>query len=160
MDIVSVSTVVAAAGVMVGVVLAILELRNIKRTRQMELIMGVYELFGTREYRDAWEKVRTSEFKDYDGYVKKHGLTDFMQIAALFEELGFLLHRKFLDIDIVRELLSESTKMTWEKVKPIVEDARKKVSQRKSGEYVPILKMWEYLYNELQKREHTLQTQP
>ncbi len=157
LDIPSISAVVAAVGVIVGVVLAILELRNITKTRQMELIMSIYSLFTTRGYMEAWEKIRTREFKDYDVYVKKHGLADFMQVAGLFEGLGFLLHRKFLDIDLVRELMNESTKMTWEKVKPMVEDARKQLSQRKLGEYVPIYQWWEYLYNEMQKREQTLQ---
>lgn len=159
MDIASISAIIAASGVIVGVVLAILELRNIARTRQMELIMSIYSLFSTREYIEAWEKIRTREFKDYNGYVKKHGLADFMQVASLFEGLGFLVHRRFLNIDTVRELMNESTKMTWEKVKPMIEDARKQLSQRKLGEYVPIYQWYENLYNELQKREKTLQTQ-
>ncbi len=157
LDVPSISAIIAAIGVLVGVILAVLELRNIARTRQMQLVMDIYSLFTSREYVDAWEKIRTSEFKDYEGYAKKHGLTDFMQVAALFEGLGFLLHRRFLDIDLVRELMNESTKMTWEKVRPMIEDARKQFSQRKSGEYVPIYQWWEYLYNELQKRERSLQ---
>ena len=159
MDIASISALVAAVGVLVGVVLAILELRNIARTRQMELIMSIYSLFTRREYIDALEKIRTREFKDYEGYTKKHGVTDLVQVSGLYEGLGFLLHRKFLDVDTVRELLSESTKMVWEKVKPMVEDARKQLSQRKSGEYIPVYQWWEYLYNELKKREQTLQAQ-
>ncbi len=71
LDIPSISALVAAVGVIVGVVLAILELRNITKTRQMELIMSIYSLFTTRGYMEAWEKIRTREFKDYDGYVKK-----------------------------------------------------------------------------------------
>ena len=156
LDVPSISAIIAATGVLVGVILAVLELRNIARTRQMQLVMDIYSLFTSREYVDAWEKIRTREFKDYEGYASKHGLTDFMQVAALFEGLGFLLHRGFLDIDLVRELMNESTKMTWEKVKPMIEDARKQLGQRKSGEYVPIYQWWEYLYNELQKREQSL----
>ncbi len=158
MDIASISAVVAATGVLAGVVLAILELRNITKTRQMELIMSIYSLLATREFVDAWEKMRTREVKDYDGYVKKHGLGELNQVVFIFEGLGFLLHRKFLDIDIVRELLNESTKMTWEKIKPLAEDARKQLGQRKFGEYVPNYQWTEYLYNELQKREQQLTT--
>ncbi|UCG35972.1 MAG: hypothetical protein JSV64_04895 [Candidatus Bathyarchaeota archaeon] len=104
MDIASVSALVTAAGVIVGVVLAILN-----------------------------------------------------TVGWAFEGLGFLLHRKFPDIDTVRELMSESTKMTWERVKPMAEDVRKQLSQRKLGGYVPLYQWWEYLYNELQKREQGLQ---
>jgi len=158
LDIASISTVVAAGGVIVGVILAILELRNITKTRQMELIMSIYSRLSTREFLDTWEKMRTTDFEDYDEYVKKHGLTDLNIVGWVFEGLGFLLHRRFLDIDTVRELISESTKMTWEKVKPMAEDVRKQLSQRKFGEYTPLYQWWEYLYNELKKREQTLQT--
>lgn len=114
-SITAVSGILAAIGVLIGVVLAILELRNITKTRQMELIMSIYSRLSTREFLEAWEKMRTGEFKDYDGYVKKHGLVDLNIVGWVFEGLGFLLHRGFLDIDTVRELMSESTKMTWEK---------------------------------------------
>ncbi len=157
LDIQSISVVVAAIGVLVGVALAILELRNISKTRQMQLVMNIYSLYTTRQFTDAWENLRTRETKDYDGYVKKHGLTDFMQVVSLFEGLGFLVHKGFLDIDLVRELMSESTKMAWEKAGPMIEDARKRLNQRKSGEYIPVCQWWEHLYNELQKREQTLQ---
>jgi len=156
LDIPSITGIVATVGVLVGAILAILELRNITKTRQMELVMGIFSLFGTREFIDAWERVRTRESGDYDVYVKKHGWADVQQVSSIFEGLGFLLHRKFLDVDVVHELLSESTKMTWERVKPMVEDAKRRLSQRKSGEYIPIYQWWEYLYNEIQKREQQL----
>jgi hypothetical protein len=159
LDIPSISAVVVAFGVIIGIVFAVLELRNITKTRQMELIMNIYSRFGTREYIDAWEKIRTRESKDYDEYIKKHGWADVMQVSSAFEGLGLLVHRKFLDIDLAHELLSESTKMTWEKVKPMIEDARKQLTQRKFGEYIPIYQSWEYLYNEMQKREQRLQAQ-
>jgi len=63
LDIPSISAVVAAIGVLVGVVLAIVELRNITKTRQMELIMSIYSLFTTRQYMEAWEKLRTRDSK-------------------------------------------------------------------------------------------------
>ena len=44
--------------------------------------MAIYSLFGTGEYIGAWEKIRTREIRDYDGYVKRHGLADFMQVAS------------------------------------------------------------------------------
>ncbi|UCB60075.1 MAG: hypothetical protein JSW72_08185 [Candidatus Bathyarchaeota archaeon] len=102
MDLASISAAVAAGGVIVGVVLAILELRNITKTRQMELIMSIYSRLSSREFLDAWEKMRTGEFKDYEWYVKTHGLADLNVVGWVFEGLGFLMHRRFLDIDTVR----------------------------------------------------------
>ena len=85
------------------------------------------------------EKIRTREFKDYEGYMKKHGVTDLVQVSGLYEGLGFLLHKRFLDINTIRELLSESTKMAWEKVKPMVEDARKQLHKKEVRRIYPSL---------------------
>ena len=157
LDIPSMSAAIASFGVIVGVVFALLELRNIARTRQMELIMNIYSRFSTREYVDAWEKIRTRESQDYDEYLKKYGWADVTQVSSLFEGLGVLVHRKFMGINLVLELLSESTKMTWEKVKPMIEDARTHLTQRKAGEYIPIYQWWEYLYNEVKQNERIQQ---
>ena len=157
MEVTAISAVVAAAGVIVGVVFAVLELRNITRTRQMQLVMNTYSLFTTRQYMEAWEKLRTRDTGNYEEYVQEHGLADVMQVAALFEGLGFLLHRRFLTVDLVQELMSESTKMAWEKVEPLVDAARKRVGARRPGEYVPVYQWFEYLYHELKAREARLQ---
>jgi len=84
LDIPSISAIIAAIGVLVGVIIAILELRNIARTRQMQLIMSIYSLFTRREYTDAMEKIRTRKFKDYEEYTKQHGITDLIQVSALY----------------------------------------------------------------------------
>ncbi|MGD8505482.1 MAG: hypothetical protein PVF15_02320 [Candidatus Bathyarchaeota archaeon] len=152
----AISAVVAAVGVIVGVVFAVLELRNATRQRRTELLVNIYSNWATKEWAGALEKVRTRESKDFQEYAKEYGLTEFYQVLAVFEGLGHM-HRNLIDKDLVCELISESTKMAWEKVKPMVQGARKRIAQRKSGEYVPVYKWWEYVYNEVRKREQGLQ---
>ncbi|MFX1351513.1 MAG: hypothetical protein ACFFA1_04765, partial [Promethearchaeota archaeon] len=53
--------------------------------------------------------------------------------------------------DFVCDVISESTMMTWEKVKPMIENAREQLGQRGLGEYLPVFKWWEYFYNEVKK---------
>ncbi len=158
-DIPSISALVAAVGVLVGVVFAVLELRSATRQRRTELLVNIYSNWATREWASALEKVRTRESKDFREYAKEYGLTEFYQVMAVFEGLGHLMHRNLIDKDLVCELMNESTKMAWEKVKPMVEDARKRIAQRKPGEYIPVYKWWEYVYNEVKKREQRLAIQ-
>jgi len=151
LDIASVSALVAAIGVIVGIILTIKQLRNLVKQRQTDLVMRLHSRFGTREFIDAWEKILTREFDDYNKYVKKYGLSDVAIVGSFFEGIGVLLHRRLIDIDLVGELFRESSKMTWERTRPIVEGQRKQYDEPKWGEW------WEYLYNEMQKREQTLQ---
>ena len=119
--------------------------------------MSLYSRFGSAEFANALERIRTSEYKDYHEYVKKYGVAELYQVGSVFEGLGFLMHRKLVDKDLASLFSSSESLITWEKIKPMVEDARKKLSQRKAGEYIPMLVWWEYFYNEVKKREQTLQ---
>ncbi len=151
LDIPSISAVVAAVGVIVGVVLAILELRNITKTRQMELIMRLYSTFITKEFQDAYETLWTTDFKDYNEVLKKGYLIRLRTIGGFFEGIGVLLHRKLVDIGLVDDLFRESIKLMWEKAKAPLCDARQRLNMPNYGRF------FEYLYNELQKREQTPQ---
>jgi hypothetical protein len=71
--------------------------------------------------------------------------------CLFFEGVGILLYRKLIDIELVDDLFSIAIKQMWEKVKPIVEGVRKERNLPQYWEY------FEYLYNEMQKRERKLQ---
>jgi hypothetical protein len=66
-----------------------------------------------------------------------------------FEGVGVLLQRKLLDIGLVSDLFGAEVKLAWKAVKPIVEERRKDFNEPKIYEW------FEYLYNEVKKREQT-----
>jgi len=88
-----------------------------------------------------WQVV-TREEKDYNEYVRNYGGTELLQTSTFAEGVGFLLHRKLLDIDMARELLGEPLKLIWEKNEAVL----KKMN-------ADACFWFEYLYNELKKRE-------
>jgi len=157
-DISTLSTVVAATSVVIGVVLAVLELRNLVKTRQTDLVIRLYTTMGSKEFQDAWQKFSSLEFSDYNDYVKRYGSlssenpahTAIFMVCLYFEGVGELLYRKLIDINMVDDLFTFPIKTGWEKVKLFVESARKQLN-------APSLFEWfEYLYNEMEKREQKL----
>lgn len=70
-----------------------------------------------------------------------------------FEGIGVLLYRELIDIDLTEDIFSGSIKKTWGKVKPIVEDDRKKLDDPATVDW------FECLYNEMKKREQKLLAQ-
>ena len=152
-DIASISAVVAAIGVLIGVAIAILQLRDLVKTRQTDLVIRLYSTLGSNEMLEAWEKVRTRKYMNLNGYLKKYGLSEINKVAFFSEGIGVLLHRRFIDIGLVDDLFSTPIKITWEKMKPISEGARKHYNRPQ------IFEWYEYLYNELKKREQTTQAQ-
>ena len=150
-DVTSVSAVVAVAGVLVGVVLTILQLRNLVKQRQTELIMKLYSDFNSLDFQKIWEEVLKREAKDADDYQEKYGWAEYTAVGMFFEGLGILLKRKLINIELVDDMFTTPIKWTWEKVKDLVMEARKDSNQPE------IFEWFEYLYNEMKKREQKLQ---
>jgi len=153
-DISTLSVVVAAASVLVGMVFAVMQLRDFVRTRQTDLVMRLYSSYGSREFQEAWVETLRLEFKDYGDYLKKYGAaspepvyTSVNMVAAFFEGIGILLHRKLVNINLVDDLFSSDIIITWHKMKPIVEGWRKHFNRPQISEW------FEYVYNEMKKRE-------
>jgi len=157
-DISSVSAIVAAVGVIVGVYLTVVELRHLRKQRQTDLLVRLapWLNMSSSELQQAYVKVLNLEFNDYDDFVKKFGppLAEkpeqmaIMTIGNYFEAIGALLKRKLLDINLVWDYWGETFIMLWGKLKPYAEGLRKEYNQQIDNA--------EYLYNEMQKIEQQL----
>jgi len=158
-DISTLSIVIAAASVVAGVIFAVLQLRNLVKMRKTDLVIRLYSTFGSKEFQEARFKFLNLEFQNYNDYVKRYGplfsespahIATTM-VGMFFESAGVLLRRKLIDIDLVEDLLTGATQRAWRKMKPIAEGARKQLNEPRIWEY------FEYLNNEMQKREQRLQ---
>jgi hypothetical protein len=146
----TVSIAIASAGILVAAIYYILQLRHQNRMRQTDLVMRLYSTFGSKEFQDAWTRIESSKFKNYDEYIKKCGSGDYVQCATFFEGIGVLLQKKLIDINLVDALFSEPLKHMYERMKPMIEGNREQFHTQRVFEY------FEYLYNELKKREQQL----
>jgi hypothetical protein len=156
-DVTEISAVVAAAGVLVGVVLAVLQLRDFVRTRQTDLLMRLYSIWEDEAFQEAAWRVMELEYKDYEDYVKKYGVTGTLhnvsvwRVGHFFNGIGVLVQSQLADINLVDKLFGFYVIWLWEIMKPMVEGSRKQFNVPKSLEW------FEYLYNEMKKREQKLQ---
>jgi hypothetical protein len=154
-DITEISAVVAAAGVLVGVVYYIIDMRNQTILRKTDLVMRLFSTFSSVDHRTAGKKVIWIDYKDYDDYVKKYGAPNSEEpiptavdtVLYFYEEVGVLLSKKLIDIDLIDQLFGYNIMLVGAKVMPIIEEGRRRLD-------VP--RFWinfEYLYNEMKKRE-------
>jgi hypothetical protein len=143
-------------GVIIGVVFTVLQLRDLVKTRQTDLILRLQSSWRSRELRESYVAVMGMKYKNYDEFAKKYPLwgegsgapeaRGVSEVGSFFDGVGILLHRKLLDVEMVDELFGIFIKATWEKLQPGIEGRRK--------EFDPGLRKWfEYLYNEVKKRE-------
>lgn len=152
MELAAVSVVVAATSVVIGVVFAILKMRDSSRLRHTGLIIQLDPALrpSLDELGEAGLTIASRDCADYAGYVETHGdpMTDgaFAKIALYYEGLGFLLHRQLIDIDEIEYLVSGTVPRLWQHVQPLVIGVRAQYGQ-------PSLFRWfEYLAERTQKR--------
>jgi hypothetical protein len=154
-DIETVSIVIASASVVAGIVYYAFELRNQAKIRQTDLIMRLQSAWRSKELRESYRIVMGMKFKDYNEFANQFPLWEgagtpetraVAEVGSFFDSIGILLHRKLIDIEMVDELFSFYIKAAWEKLKLGIDGRRKELD--------PTLRKWfEYLYNEMKKRE-------
>jgi hypothetical protein len=158
-DIQTVSIMLASASVIAGVVYYALQVRHQTKIRQTEHVMRLYSAWGSDEYREAAFIFFTTDWNKYKDEVEQSPLIELLdkpifqvytKINLFFEGIGILLHRGLIDVELVEDMFSNLIKDSYERVKPVVEGIR---SRGKSQHY----EWFEYLYNEIEKREQKLQ---
>jgi len=157
-DIQTVSIAFASAGVFLAAIYYIFQIRHQTRIRKTDLLTRLVSTYGSREYTKALMRVLALEFRDYDDFVEKYGpipslnpdTVAFRMISIFGEELGMLLRRGLIDPDMTISIFSVG--ILWEKLKPIVEGVRKHFNEPR------LFEDFEYLYNEMKKREQKLQS--
>ena len=155
-DIQTISIVIAAASIVIGVSDSILrsryareERRRELETRQAQLFMQIFDNFHQPEFLDKFADFLTWHWNDYKDFMERYGPKNpkawysFGSIAAFFEGIGVLVHRKFIDADLVSQLMARHIVLFWERTRPISEGLRKQFK-------LPEVDIWvEYLYNKI-----------
>jgi hypothetical protein len=151
-DIQTISIAIASASVVAGVIYYSVQIRHQTKARRTEIIWKNYQSFNSKEFLEAMFKVWNLEFVDYNDFVKKYGppwsenpvSVALALVGNMFEGAGELLHKGLADYETVSNI---PTGITWEKIKPIAEGARKQYN------FPHLWIEFEYLYNEMKKRE-------
>ncbi len=149
------STAIAALSVVIGVVFAIIQMRDAAKARHTELIIELNPALkvGIDDISEALPRIWSLDYDDYEDYLAKYGdpLGDrsYYVVTEYYNGLGFLLHRGLVDIEEIEYLLSGTVSETWEKVQPVVEGMR-----RQHG-ISDLCEWFEYLYERVRERERT-----
>jgi hypothetical protein len=145
-DVQTVSIVVASASVVVGIIYYSLQIRMHTRATQTDLIIRLYSLASGREFLEAWETLRNREIGSHSDYKKRYGsFTEVSQVNTVLGELGMLLQRKLIDVDLVYDLTGGMAIVAYEKLRPLNEDVKKMRGLESDS--------FDYLYSELKRRE-------
>jgi len=109
--------------------------------RDLEVSMKLFDWAETEGFRKALRWVeRGFRFEDYEKYkieVEENlEVSDYpYRVEAFFEEVGFLVHKSFVEIDVIVDRLGPYIVSTWKKLEPWVIAMRKEREDNTFGEH-------------------------
>ena len=142
-------SIAAPLAVLIGVIIALLQLRNQQHLRQLEIVMRLYSTFGEEGFVRHYRRVSSWKYKTYATFRKKSKPDDFISlfvVGVFFENMGLLLKRRLASIDLLDDLLSGPILEAWPKTRPIW------VGLRKEHNHPAWAEWFEYFYDAMAER--------
>ncbi len=119
----------------------LLQLRHMDRHRDLEISMKLFDWAETESLRKAFRWVeREFQFEDFEKYKaeveENFEVSDYpYRVEAFFEEVGFLVNKKFVDIDVIVDRLGAYIVSNWKRLEPWILVMRKERGDKTFGEH-------------------------
>jgi len=148
MGVAGVSIVIAATSVAVASTFYSFQIRNQVRVRKTDLVMRLYATWDSLEFQRAFHTAYWADFHDYDSAMATTGgeRQVWSFLFCFYDQVGVLLRRGLIEFELVDDLLGNSTRQLWEKVAPVIYEARQRFDPR-------LYEHFEYLYDEVARRD-------
>ena len=142
MSVATASIVIAAASVVVASAYYSFMVRNQTRLRKTDLAMRLYATWDSLAFQEAFHTVYWSDMHDLDTAIASLGGRRHVgsYVFYFYDQVGALLRLNLIDVELVDDLLGNSTRQLWERVEPVIQEARIRSDDPRLYEH------FEYLY--------------
>ena len=123
----------------------LLEIRHMNKHKDLEVTIKLFEWAEDESLRKAFRWVENEfKFETIEKYqlqaAENSELADYpYQVEAYFEEVGFLVNKKFVDIDVIVDRLGSHIVMDWKKLEPWILSIRHRRNDLTFGEHFELL---------------------
>jgi hypothetical protein len=128
------------AGILLTV-FAVVQLLHMEKHRNVDISMKLFEWAENERLRKAFrwveEEFQFESFEKHEANRKANfEISDYpYEVTAFFEQVGFLVDRKFVDLDVIDDRLGPYIVSNWKKLEPWIMDMRKEKGDRLFGEH-------------------------
>ncbi len=135
------TAIISAVSAIFAIIFTMIQLRHLEKHRNVEISMKLFEWAETDRLRKAFRWMdKNYQFKNYDDYkaLEKDNpeVGEYPhEVTAFFEQVGFLVERKFVDVDVVADRLGHYIVLDWRKLEPWIAATRKEKSDSTYGEH-------------------------
>lgn len=135
------AAIISAIGVILGVVFVAIQLRHMEMHRNLDISMKLFEWAESDRLRKAFRWIENEfQFQDYNKY-KAQEATDPEaseyphEATAFFEQIGFLVEKKFVDLDIIDDRLGPHIISNWKTLEPWIMAVRQEKENNEFGRH-------------------------
>lgn len=117
----------ASVAIVLGVVVAALQLRRLSAQRQEEMVLRAYMPFLEENLTRAYWRVHNWDYATFEDFQKRATLddwTDLDQVTTFFEMMGVFYKRGVASISILDDLFAGSLLLMWTKLAPLIRGYR------------------------------------
>ncbi len=140
MDLGVVFTAAGTIAVILGVGVGVRELRHFAKVREAEVLRTISSRSSSREFMEGFLLLTRMTYKNYDEVEGKPEELALFQWLDSLEEMGILVKRGIVPIDVVDDFWHGAVRLIWAKTEPIVKSYREKYKHPEFAEWA------EYLY--------------
>lgn len=132
MSLIEETAVISTVSAVLLAVFAVVQLRHMEKHRNVDVSMRLFEWAETERLRKAFRWVDQSfQFATYENYQAFEGDNPDgseypFEVTAFYEQVGFLVQRRFVDIDVIVDRLGHSIISHWQKLQPWILALREK----------------------------------
>lgn len=133
LDLQTVSIIIAATSVVIGVIMSVLSIRNLAKSRRASIFLDFHKQADQEFLEDIEEVVGEWNWSDYEQFMAKYGPTanpknwaKFIHVSSFFDSMGKLLEEKITDAELIPEAMAAIAMIWWEKIEPIQADLAKR----------------------------------
>lgn len=139
LDLQTISVIVAALSVVVGVIMSVLSMRNYTNSRRASIFLDFHKQATQEFLEEVSEVLMEWSWDNYEQFIAKYGpqtslkyWAKFIRIASFFDSMGKLLENKITDAKLIPEALAVTAIAWWEKIESIQEDIANRWQYSKS----------------------------
>jgi hypothetical protein len=150
------TAIISAASAIFVTIFAVIQLRHMEKHRNVEISMKLFEWAETDRLRKAFKWMDTKyHFKSYADFKlqeeKDVEASEYpFEVTAFFEQVGFLVEKKFIDLDVVVDRLGHYVIVDWRKLEPYVTAMKLEKQDSSYGEHFQHL--YQMTVNYMRKR--------
>ena len=154
------AAIISAIGVILGVVFVVIQLRHMEMHRNLDISMKLFEWAESDRLRKAFRWIENEfQFQDYDKY-KAQEATDSEaseyphEATAFFEQIGFLVEKRFVDLDIIDDRLGSHIVSNWKTLEPWIMAVRQEKENNEFGRHFQ--RLYERTIEYMKKTDDTI----